>query len=1122
VKFVTNKRKNGGRNMKYDIGIDIGVASTGLAVVDEEGRVLEATSSLYTEADAAANVKRRDFRDGRRTKRRKHTRIEDFKNLWSDCGYIIPDKLDNNVIELRNRGIVEKISMDQLYAVLLSMLKHRGISYLDDAIDEAKGSNYAKGIALNQKELKNKLPCEIQAKRLEKYGKYRGDSTVKNGEEEEYHSNVFTTSAYRKELDKLLDTQIQFALGITSEFKEEYMKIFSRKREYYIGPGNEKSRTDYGIYTTRKDEDGKYVTEKNIFEKLIGKCSIYPDELRAAGASYSAQEFNVLNDLNNLTVNNRKLSEEEKRKIVATIKESNMVNMRSIIRKIIKEDIEQFSGARIDKKEKEIYHTFEVYRKMKKSFDAINIDINAFSREELDEFGRILTLNTEKAGIIKAFEATNQKYSDEVINVLVDLRKKNSSLFSKWHSFSLKAMIRLIPDMYVQSKEQMQLLTEMGVLKQKPSKYNDYKYIPVEKVIEEIYNPVVVRSIRTTVKMINEVIRKYGYPENIIIEMPRDKNSAEEKKKINEAQAKNEKEYEYILKKIQDEYGIEIIKADYRRQEKLPLKLKLWNEQNGKCLYSGRPISVESILNNPQLFEIDHIIPKSISFDDSRNNKVLVYRSENQEKGNQTPYMYLSRLNREWNFDSYKKYVLEMKKNNGISNKKVQNLLFMDDINKIDVLKGFISRNINDTRYASRVVLNELQAFFKAKENCTTKIKVIRGSFTHQMRVNLRLEKNRDESYSHHAVDAMLIVFSQRGYDAYRKLQETYMDFETGEILNEQKWKECLDEDKYDQILYEAKWSKIREEIQEAEKHVKYHYRVDKKCNRGLCNQTIYGTRTKNGEQYKICSFDIYNDKECKNLQKMIKAGKESDILMYHNDPKTYKDMLKIIKEYSSEKNPFVAYNKETGDYFRKYSKKHNGPKIEKIKYYKEKVVSCIDISHKYGHEKGSKKVILGSLNPYRTDVFVNKTTGEYYLVGIKYNHIKCKGDLYIIDEESYNKLLINAGAIKNGETLKDLERLNVSYRFSLYKNDIIQYEKNGKFYTERFLSRTKEQNKNYIETKPIEKPFFQKEGKNGEMENKQSLVGLGKTKFVGKLVTDVLGNVYEVKQEKFSLVIDN
>ena len=82
--------------------------------------------------------------------------------------------------------------------------------------------------------------------------------------------------------------------------------------------------------------------------------------------------------------------------------------------------------------------------------------------------------------------------------------------------------------------------------------------------------------------------------------------------------------------------------------------------------------------------------------------------------------------------------------------------------------------------------------------------------------------------------------------------------------------------------------------------------------------------------------------------------------------------------------------------------------------------------------------------------------------------------------------------------------------------------QKNGEFYTERFLSRTKEQNRNYIETKPIDKPFLKKEGKDGKMENKQNLVGLGKTKFIGKLVTDVLGNIYEVKQEKFSLVIDN
>lgn len=32
--------------------------------------------------------------------------------------------------------------------------------------------------------------------------------------------------------------------------------------------------------------------------------------------------------------------------------------------------------------------------------------------------------------------------------------------------------------------------------------------------------------------------------------------------------------------------------------------------------------------------------------------------------------------------------------------------------------------------------------------------------------------------------------------------------------------------------------------------------------------------------------------------------------------------------------NPLQDYLEETGDYFRKYAKKHNGPKIQCIKYY--------------------------------------------------------------------------------------------------------------------------------------------------------------------------------------------
>lgn len=183
-----------------------------------------------------------------------------------------------------------------MYVVLLNNLKHRGISYLEDSDVEISGnSDYAKGLQLNQQELETKLPCEIQLERLNTYGRYRGQFSIGEGEEKITLSNMFTVGAYRKEIEKLLATQSKYYKEISEEFIKRYMDIFNRKRAYYEGPGSEKSRTDYGRFTTKIDEHtGEYITEDNIFEKLVGKCSIYNEEMRASAASYTAQEFNVL------------------------------------------------------------------------------------------------------------------------------------------------------------------------------------------------------------------------------------------------------------------------------------------------------------------------------------------------------------------------------------------------------------------------------------------------------------------------------------------------------------------------------------------------------------------------------------------------------------------------------------------------------------------------------------------------------------------------------------------------------------------------------------------------------------------------------------------------------------
>lgn len=900
--------------MKYILALDIGIASVGWAVLDKESEtVIEAGSNIFPEASAADNQLRRDMRGAKRNNRRLKTRINDFIKLWENNNLSIPQFKSTEIVGLKVRAITEEITLDELYLILYSYLKHRGISYLEDALDDtvSGSSAYANGLKLNAKELETHYPCEIQQERLNTIGKYRGQSQIinENGEVLDL-SNVFTIGAYRKEIQRVFEIQKKYHPELKDEFCDGYMLIFNRKRKYYEGPGNEKSRTDYGRFTTKLDANGNYITEDNIFEKLIGKCSVYPDELRAAAASYTAQEYNVLNDLNNLTINGRKLEENEKHEIVERIKSSNTINMRKIISDCMGENIDDFAGARIDKSGKEIFHKFEVYNKMRKALLEIGIDISNYSREELDEIGYIMTINTDKEAMMEAFQKSWIDLSDDVKQCLINMRKTNGALFNKWQSFSLKIMNELIPEMYAQPKEQMTLLTEMGVTKGTQEEFAGLKYIPVDVVSEDIFNPVVRRSVRISFKILNAVLKKYKALDTIVIEMPRDRNSEEQKKRINDSQKLNEKEMEYIEKKLAVTYGIKLSPSDFSSQKQLSLKLKLWNEQDGICLYSGKTIDPNDIINNPQLFEIDHIIPRSISFDDARSNKVLVYRSENQKKGNQTPYYYLTHSHSEWSFEQYKATVMNLskKKEYAISRKKIQNLLYSEDITKMDVLKGFINRNINDTSYASRLVLNTIQNFFMANE-ADTKVKVIKGSYTHQMRCNLKLDKNRDESYSHHAVDAMLIGYSELGYEAYHKLQGEFIDFETGEILRKDMWDENMSDEVYADYLYGKKWANIRNEVVKAEKNVKYWHYVMRKSNRGLCNQTIRGTREYDGKQYKINKLDIRTKEGIKVFAKLAFSKNDSDrerLLVYLNDRRTFDDLCKIYEDYSDAANPFV------------------------------------------------------------------------------------------------------------------------------------------------------------------------------------------------------------------------
>jgi len=1092
------------------LGLDIGIASVGVGILNKDtGEIIHTNSRIFPAATADNNVERRNSRQDRRLNRRKKHRVVRFQDLFDDYGLLTDFSkvsINLNPYRLRVHGLNQQLTNEELFIALKNIVKRRGISYLDDVSEDGGvvSSEYGKAVEENRKLLAEQTPGQIQLDRFERYGQVRGDFTIVDNGEKRRLINVFSTSAYRKEAERILRKQ----------------------QEFNSRPGNEKSRTDYGIYTTKKDSEGKYITLPNMYDIFIGKCTFYPDEYRASKASYTAQEFNLLNDLNNLTVptETKKLSEEQKKVIVEYAKEAKTLGASTLLKyiaKMIDTSVDQIRGYRVDVNNKPEMHTFEVYRKMQ-SLETISV--GKLSRNILDELAHILTLNTEREGIE---EAINTKlmdvFSQDQVLELVQFRKNNSSLFSKgWHNFSRKLMMELIPELYETSEEQMTILTRLGKQKSKETSKRT-KYIDEKEVTEEIYNPVVAKSVRQAIKIINEATKKYGIFDNIVIEMARENNEEDAKKDYIKRQKANQDEKNVAIEKAAFQYNgkKELPDSIFHGHKELATKIRLWHQQGEKCLYTGKNIPISDLIHNQYKYEIDHILPLSLSFDDSLSNKVLVLATANQEKGQRTPFQALDSMDDAWSYREFKSYVKDSKL---LGNKKKDYLLTEEDISKIEVKQKFIERNLVDTRYSSRVVLNTLQDFYKAHKFDTT-ISVVRGQFTSQLRRKWGLEKSR-ETYHHHAVDALIIAASsqlrlwkKQANPLISYKEDQFVDSETGEIIS-------LTDDKYKELVFKAPYAHFVDTLSSKrfEDSILFSYQVDSKYNRKISDATIYATRKvkldkdKSEETYVLGKIkDIYSQAGYDAFIKIYNKDK-SKFLMYHKDPQTFEKVIEeILRTYPSKEfneknkevpcNPFEKYRQENGPIC-KYSKKGNGPEIKSLKYYDKNIPeSFIDITP----SNSKNKVILRQLNPWRTDVYFNHQTEKYELLGLKYADLQFekKTETYSITIDKYNEIKEKEGVGEHSE-----------FKFTLYKNDLLLIKdmeiKEEQIF--RFLSRTMPNKKHYVELKPYYKGNF--EGKErikvfNTTSNGRCLKGLGKKGLsIYKIKTDVLGNKHFIKKE--------
>ena len=169
---------------------------------------------------------------------------------------------------------------------------------------------------------------------------------------------------------------------------------------------------------------------------------------------------------------------------------------------------------------------------------------------------------------------------------------------------------------------------------------------------------------------------------------------------------KDDKDYDFVSKISK---SAQPSKADI-------IRYKCWLEQKYRSPYTGEMIPLAKLFTSA--YEIEHVIPQSRYFDDSFTNKVICEKEVNGLKDRQLGFEFIKNHHGEkvqlsqgkvveiLSVEAYEKFVKEHYANNRTKMKK----LLMDDIPD-----GFIERQLNDSRYISKLVKGLLSNIVREK-----------------------------------------------------------------------------------------------------------------------------------------------------------------------------------------------------------------------------------------------------------------------------------------------------------------------------------------------------------------------------------------------------------------------
>lgn len=779
---------------KYILGLDLGSASLGWALIGIDAmerpasliragvRIFEpgvdgSALDIQQGKDQSKAVDRREARLRRRQLRRRVARQRELFGVLQGAGLLPTDHiqgagigseqrhriLNNLDVTLINRY---RTGADQTFAQMPLYALRKKALYEPLALDELGRVFFhlsqRRGFQSNRKDVKKKT------KDSEDQGQVK--SAIHELEQAIEAAGAQTLGEYLAGLDPH-EQKVRRQWTGRKMFEKEFQLIWDKQKEYHtnlLTPELHDRIWDL-LFFQRPVAAQKH---------LVGKCELEPNKRRAPWAALLAQQFRLLQKVNDLRLieedgNELPLNEDGRAAVFDLLENRGTQSFAKIKQHLGLPKTAQFNLERGKAKDLKGNVTAQSMRKV---FGERWKEFSEGKQNQIIENWR----NSEKDEDLKREAMEHWGLDEADANVLV-----NEKAPGDYCSLSLVALDKILPLMRA-GKSFKEAETEIygnrfsgaavhsliPVLRPNRKHFRNSTPPPQDPLMASIANglrnPAVERSITEMRKVVNAIVREYGKPCEIRIELARELKKPRSKRLDETARnRKREAENKALAERMHNECGMP------QKPSRNDLeKAKLWVEQQGECPYTGRSLPFSRLFDDNNGFDVDHILPRSRHPDDSYQNKVLCWGDTNRMvKRNQTPYEAFAEQDPE-NWHQILARVARWK-NPGKSRK--------FEIRSTDELAEFSSRQLNDTRYTSLLAARLLSTLYGGRDVAENgrKRQIIfasTGAVTATLRRNWGFEqilrniippeptestgKPRTD-HRHHAIDAIVIALTR-------------------------------------------------------------------------------------------------------------------------------------------------------------------------------------------------------------------------------------------------------------------------------------------------------------------------------------------------------------------------